>query len=86
MQAWSDAFRHPPASPRPCPPSSTTAPTRVTIGGVEVAASFSGLAPGFVGLYQVNTVVPANVPTGSAVPVTVTIGGVSSNTVFIAVQ
>ena len=48
--------------------------------------SFSGLAPGAVGLYQVNVQVPVGAPAGDAVPVTLSIGGVDSNTVTIAVQ
>jgi uncharacterized protein (TIGR03437 family) len=48
--------------------------------------SFSGLAPGYVGLYQVNALVPEGSAVGSAVPVTISIGGVSSNAVTIAVQ
>ena len=64
---------------------STSTPV-VTIGGVPAAVTFSGLAPGFVGLYQVNAEVPANARTGDAVPVALTIGGVTSNTVTIAVQ
>ncbi|MFY9728903.1 MAG: hypothetical protein WAJ87_25615 [Bryobacteraceae bacterium] len=65
-----------------------TTPT-VTIGGVQVLTQnveFSGLAPGFVGLYQVNAQVPATSARGDAVPVTITIGGIASNTVTIAVQ
>lgn len=58
----------------------------MTIGGAGATASFSGLSPGFVGLYQVNAQVPEDVPTGDAVPVILTIGGVTSNTVTIAVQ
>ena len=57
----------------------------VTIGGIEVQPSFSGLT-GFVGLYQVNVQVPSNAPTGDAVNVVITIGGVTSNTVTIAAQ
>ena len=67
------------------PLSATAAPT-VTIGGVSAAINFSGLAPGFVGLYQVNVQVPNNAPAGDAVPVIVIINGASSNTVTIAVQ
>jgi uncharacterized protein (TIGR03437 family) len=63
----------------------TTTPATVSIGGVSEAASFSGLAPGFVGLYQVNALVPAGVTPGSTVPVTISIGGVTSNTVTIVV-
>ncbi len=58
----------------------------VTIGDVPAVVNFSGLAPGFVGLYQVNVEVPANAPTGEAVEVVLTIGGVASNTVTIAVE
>ena len=65
--------------------ATTTAPT-MTIGSVPATVSFSGLAPGFVGLYQVNVQVPENAPAGDAVPVVLTIGGISSNTVTIAVQ
>jgi uncharacterized protein (TIGR03437 family) len=61
-----------------------TLPT-VTIGGVTANVSFSGLAPGFVGLYQVNALVP-DIGAGSAVPVAISIGGVTSNTVTIVVQ
>jgi uncharacterized protein (TIGR03437 family) len=74
-------------SPGPSSPlaETTTAPT-VTIGGVTANVSFSGLAPGYVGLYQVNALVPAGVAAGSAVPVAISIGGVTSNTATIAVQ
>jgi uncharacterized protein (TIGR03437 family) len=44
------------------------------------------LVPGLVGLYQVNVQVPSGTPAGSAVPVILSIGGVTSNTVTIAVQ
>jgi len=64
----------------------TTELPTVTIGGVTKNASFSGLAPGFVGLYQVNALVPAGVAAGSAVPVTISMGGVTSNQVTIVVQ
>jgi len=48
--------------------------------------SSSGLAPGAVGLYQVNVQVPLGAPAGDAVPVILSIGGIASNTVTIAVQ
>jgi uncharacterized protein (TIGR03437 family) len=74
------------ASTDPTKLAPTSSPVTVTIGGVPADASFSGLAPGYVGLYQVNVQVPANVAAGSAVPLTIAIGGVTSNTVTIAVQ
>jgi uncharacterized protein (TIGR03437 family) len=66
--------------------ASTVATPSVSIGGAPAAVVFSGLAPGFVGLYQVNVQVPNNAPSGSGVPVVVTLAGTSSNTVTIAVQ
>jgi uncharacterized protein (TIGR03437 family) len=68
------------------PLSVTIATPTVTIGGIVALVPFSGLAPGAVGLYQVNVQVPMGAPTGDAVPVILSIGGVTSNTVTIAVQ
>ena len=64
----------------------TRADPTVTIGSQAAAVSFSGLAPGFVGLYQVNVAVPADAPSGDAIPLVLTINGVQSNTVTLAVQ
>ncbi|MCU1325628.1 MAG: repeat-containing protein, partial [Bryobacterales bacterium] len=58
----------------------------VTVGGVAAVVSYSGLAPTLVGLYQVNAVIGSGASTGNAVPVVITIGNVTSNTVTIAVQ
>ncbi len=63
----------------------STLPT-VTIGGASAQVTYSGLAPGFAGLYQVNVVVPAGAPSGGSVDVILSIGGVPSNTVTVAVQ
>ena len=78
-----------PASGAPAPANPlarTTATVTVTIGGVTATPSFAGLAPGWVGLYQVNVQVPANAPVGDAVPVALSVGGVASNQVTMAVQ
>lgn len=64
---------------------SVTTPT-VSIGGVTSTVIFSGLAPGFVGLYQVNALVPSSISPGNTVPVFLSVGGATSNTVTIAVQ
>jgi beta-glucosidase len=64
----------------------TTTLPAVTIGGVPAQVLFSGLAPGSVGEYQVNALVPSNTPTGDAILVILSIGGVVSNAVQIAVQ
>jgi len=58
----------------------------VTIGGVSANVSFSGLAPGYVGLYQVNAQVPAGLAANNAAPVAISMEGAVSNTVTIAVQ
>jgi minor extracellular serine protease Vpr len=63
----------------------TTTPT-VTIGGASANVQFSGLAPGYVGLYQANAQVPPGSATGPAVPLTISIGGGQSNTVTMAEQ
>jgi uncharacterized protein (TIGR03437 family) len=68
------------------PLAATIANPTVTIGTVTVIPVFSGLSPGFVGLYQVNLQIPSTAPSGNAVPVVLTIGGVQSNTATIAIQ
>jgi uncharacterized protein (TIGR03437 family) len=73
--------------PSPADPLATTLATpTVTVGGLPAAVTFSGLAPGYVGLYQINVQVPAGVPTGPDIPIVLTIGGVPSNTATIAVD
>ena len=79
-----------PASGKPAPSSpnlssTTTLPT-VMLGNVPAPVTFSGLAPSFVGLYQVNLQIPQNAPAGDAVPLVVSIGGINSNTAAIAVR
>lgn len=58
----------------------------VTIGGVVAEVTFSGLAPGFTGLYQVNVKIPYTAPAGNSVPLVVSVLGRDSNTVTIAVD
>jgi uncharacterized protein (TIGR03437 family) len=59
-------------APYPSPLFQTTATATVTIGGINAPVIFSGLAPGYVALYQVNAQVPANAPAGTAIPVVLT--------------
>jgi uncharacterized protein (TIGR03437 family) len=66
--------------------ATTVASTQVTIGGVAATVTYAGLAPSYVGLYQINAVIPTGVPSGSAIPVIVKINGITSNTVTIAIQ
>ena len=57
-----------------------------TIGGIAATVQFAGLSPGYVGLYQVNVVVPKGVTVGPAVPVVITQNGISSNMATIAIH
>jgi uncharacterized protein (TIGR03437 family) len=65
--------------------ATTTNPT-VTVGGVAATVGFSGLAPGYVGLWQLNVQIPSNAPTGTAVPLAVSMGGRTNNLTTIAVN
>jgi uncharacterized protein (TIGR03437 family) len=64
----------------------TVAPPTVTIGGVTAIVSFSGIAPGNAGQYQINLEIPSGVKPGDDVPLVVTMPDGSSDTVTIAVQ
>jgi uncharacterized protein (TIGR03437 family) len=55
-----------------------TQPT-VTLGGADLPVLYSGLAPGLVGVDQVNVSVPFNVPDGMSVPLVITQGTVSTS-------
>jgi uncharacterized protein (TIGR03437 family) len=46
---------------------------------------FSGLSPGFVGLYQINVTLPASLPSGTQ-QLVVTSNGIASNAVNIAIR
>ena len=57
-----------------------------TVGGKTATVYFSGLAPGFVGLWQLNVQVPADAPSGASVEVVLNFGGKTANRVTIAVE
>jgi len=64
----------------------TTAP-QVTVGGVAATVVFAGMTPQFVGVYQINIVIAAGTPTGDAVPLRISMNGITSrNDVTIAVM
>ena len=63
----------------------TMAAPVVTIGGRPAQVSFSGLAPGFAGVYQLNVTVPADAATGLQ-PLVVTAGGVAAKAVMLPVM
>ncbi|MDQ3010415.1 MAG: DUF1800 family protein [Acidobacteriota bacterium] len=68
------------------PLAATSALPAVTIGGKAATVYFSGLAPGFVGLWQLNVQVPSDAPSGASVEVIVSFGGRAANRVTIAVE
>jgi uncharacterized protein (TIGR03437 family) len=67
-------------------PPFTMAMPFVSVGGSMAPITYAGLAPGYVGLYQINARVPDSVAPGTQVPVFLSIRGVTSNTVTIAVR
>jgi uncharacterized protein (TIGR03437 family) len=50
----------------------------VTLGGLTLPLYYAGLAPGEVGVYQINALVPGWSPVGMQVPLTITQGAVST--------
>jgi uncharacterized protein (TIGR03437 family) len=81
-----------PSSP-PAPGAASLDATRYTlvvptvlIGGTPVQPIFSGLTPQFVGINQVNFIVPSGI-TGNSIPIQLVAGGITStNQVVIAIQ
>jgi uncharacterized protein (TIGR03437 family) len=63
------------------PLSYVTATTTATIDGAPVNVPFSGMAPGFVGLCQVNVAIPNDLSHGQH-KLVINIGGVNSNEVI----
>jgi uncharacterized protein (TIGR03437 family) len=47
----------------------------VTLGGVALTVSYAGLSPDEVGVYQINATVPAGIPPGLSIPLTINQGG-----------
>lgn len=57
----------------------------VRIGTATAAVQYSGLAPGWLGLYQVNVRIPQGLPAG-AQPLSLTVGGQRSNEVRVRLR
>ena len=66
--------------------NATVSTSTVTIDGLPAEVQFSGTAPGFVGLNQINVRIPLNTRSAPDIPVVLSIGGKQSNSVTIAVS
>ncbi|MCE5307697.1 MAG: choice-of-anchor D domain-containing protein [Acidobacteriales bacterium] len=73
------------AAPGAEPFSRTLSQPMVTIGGINTEVLFSGLAPGFAGLFQINLRIPPGVRAGRA-PIVVTVNDMSSKPAYIAIR
>ena len=62
------------------------APVTVTIGGQIAEILYAGLAPGLIGVYQVDAVTPSGVEPGDSVPLTLTVADQTSPAVSLAVR
>ena len=74
-------------SPSPSSPLAVTGAVKLYFGNPNISNSgvvvkWSGLAPGLIGVYQINGFVPGNHLSGKGqpLPVTLRVGGVSSPT------
>ncbi len=67
------------------PPAVTLTRPDVFIGYRNAPVLFSGLAPGWIGLWQLNVAVPPDVPAGKAIPVVVN-QGITSNVLYLTVE
>lgn len=81
------------ASPTASPLQSVSSPVMVTLGGgfsatTQLTPSFAGLAPGFVGLYQVNVTIPSTYvpPAGGDVGLTLSMQGAAALPLTISIQ
>ncbi|HEY3839465.1 MAG TPA: IPT/TIG domain-containing protein [Bryobacteraceae bacterium] len=64
----------------------TTLSPILNVGGVTATVTFCGIPVGGVELYQVNFIVPDGLAQGSAVPLSLSLGSHTSNTVTLPVQ
>jgi uncharacterized protein (TIGR03437 family) len=72
-------------APAPADPLAlTTQEITVTMGGQDAIVLFSGLAPGFAGLYQLNVTVPDGLPPGDA-EIVISMGDQPSPPVSVAI-
>jgi uncharacterized protein (TIGR03437 family) len=67
------------------PPAAVLVAPSVTIDGAEAEVRFAGLAPGLIGIYRIDLIVPDAGQPGPAVPLVISACGVRSKPVTIAV-
>jgi uncharacterized protein (TIGR03437 family) len=60
------------------PLANTLSPPTITLGGVNLPVVYSGLAPGQVGVNQINVTVPNNVPPGLGLPLVISQDGATN--------
>jgi uncharacterized protein (TIGR03437 family) len=65
--------------------SKSVAMPNVFLGGQQMQVLFSGLAPGLVGLWQIDIAIPSDGPSGSMLPLLVE-SGLRSNSITVAVS
>lgn len=77
----------PPGQPTPVSPLSETVTTPVVlIGGIPADVTYSGLAPGTIGVNQIDARIPVGVQADPSVTLQIQIGAAASNVVVIAVE
>jgi uncharacterized protein (TIGR03437 family) len=52
----------------------------ITLGGSQLQIQYAGLAPGEIGVYQINAVVPGSVTQGMSVPLVISQGSTGATT------
>jgi uncharacterized protein (TIGR03437 family) len=68
------------------PPAAVQSPVTVSIGGQPAEVLFAGIAPGLIGIYQVNAVVPSGIEHGASVPLTLSVSDQISPAVSLTVR
>jgi len=70
----------------PTPAPTLVDPVVVTAGGIDPVATWAGAAPGYAGVVLTQFQVPAGMPSGTSVPMKVTVNGTDSNTLLLPLQ
>ncbi len=66
--------------------SRTERPVSARINGLEVPVGYSGLAPGYIGLYQLNLILPIDMPPGLFQTLELRQGGVGVHPISVSIQ